>query len=252
MNQSERPVFVIGTGRCGTTLLANLLQGENFRCLKEMEVQSRLIEHDNKHMFNLLYTGEMSEEDFLRHFKKTRRLGERRGQRYAEKIPHGQWAMRQIRQVYPGALFIEIHRDGRDVVQSMLNVDWYAPFDTRPRWTPLPGEVEDWSSLSQLEKCCVRWLHTVRFTVQNIKKETPEDYFSVSYKELCRDTESVLCQIERFLDTTLFRNMVQIRLSADSWKRWTKIQQLTFYKTVGEEGRAHQRFLSYRKRHLHS
>ncbi|MSR48316.1 MAG: hypothetical protein EXS13_14855, partial [Planctomycetes bacterium] len=29
-------VFVVGTGRCGTTLLTDLIQGERISCLKEM------------------------------------------------------------------------------------------------------------------------------------------------------------------------------------------------------------------------
>ncbi|UCF83780.1 MAG: hypothetical protein JSV50_21900, partial [Desulfobacteraceae bacterium] len=68
----KRPVFVIGTGRCGTTLLTDLIQGKQIHCLKERQVLSRIRELGNQHIFNLLYWGDITEQFFLRFFKAVR------------------------------------------------------------------------------------------------------------------------------------------------------------------------------------
>jgi hypothetical protein len=242
-------VFVIGTGRCGTTLLTDLIQGPRIDCLKERAVRSRFPAFGNQHIFNLLYRGDLPEGTFLQYFRSVReKLLERHPPEnvYCEKIPHGQWAVESIRRVFPEARFIEIYRDGRDTVQSMLHVSWYAPDDTRPRWIPR-GDLAEWKRSSQFEKCCTRLHRTIPFTILNRLSYDSDVYLSFAYEELMAETETVIQRIEEFAGTDLYRDRVQIRPSLGNWRRWSIEQTETYDRILGEDGWRAQRFLGYER-----
>ena len=71
----------------------------------------------------------------------------------------------EIRDEIPDAEFIHLHRDGRDVVRSILNRGWYdTPLDRRHRVVPMP----EWDDLNQFERAC--WYY--RFTNEKLMKAT--------------------------------------------------------------------------------
>jgi hypothetical protein len=243
----RRPLFVIGTGRCGTTLLTDLIQGPRIRCLKERQVQSRFAQFGNHHIFYLRYRGDISEEVFLALFR-TARTGHLRalpaGHVYCEKIPHGQWAIEEIRRVFPGAKFLEIHREGKDTVQSMIHAGWYAPEDTRPRWAPR-GPLDAWHAMPQFEKCCTRYAHTIAHTLFNRMTMPSHDYMAISYEDLMDDPGRVLQAIESFAAEELFRGRVELKPSRENWRTWTAEQLDTYHAILGEAGMRAQAFLGY-------
>ncbi|MGH2758350.1 MAG: methyltransferase domain-containing protein, partial [Actinomycetota bacterium] len=87
----------------------------------------------------------------------------------------------ELREVFPDATFVHLHRDGRDVVRSLLNRSWYdTPEDDRhPAF-----DIEGWESMSQLEKCCWYWTRT------NEAIETVTDV-AMSLGDVTRDTEAL-------------------------------------------------------------
>lgn len=244
---ARRPVFVIGTGRCGTTLLTDLIQGERISCLKERQVQSRFPQFGNGHIFNLVDRGDIPEEVFLALFRTTRAALLQRhdpSHVYCEKIPHGQWAIERMRRVFPAAKFIEIHREGKDTVQSMIHAGWYAKDDPRPRWAPR-GPRRGWDARPQFEKCCVRYAHTIAHTIFNRMTMAPEDYLSFSYEELMENPEAISTRIEAFTGETLFRGRVALKPSRENWRTWSAAQYETYDAILGDEGRRGQVLLGY-------
>lgn len=240
-------IFVVGTGRCGTTLLTDLIQGDRIHCLKERQVKSRFQRFERRHIFNMLFRRELTEAQFLRLFQRTRRehmapLPE--DHVFCEKIPHGQWALESIRRVFPHARFIEIYRDGRDTVQSMLNVEWYAPDDEVPRWTPR-GDLTEWNALPQFEKCCRRLAGTIPYTLVNMLTYGPDEYLHFSYESLLDDLEGTLRRIEEFVGVELYRDRVKIKPSGGKWRGWSAEQLETYHRVLGERGLAVQELLGY-------
>ncbi len=76
---------------------------------------------------------------------------------YAEPNVYLAHCLDELREVFPDAVFVHLHRDGQDVVRSLLNRSWYdTPDDDRHPEL----DVEGWSSMSQLEKCCWYWART--------------------------------------------------------------------------------------------
>ncbi len=244
---SRRPLFVIGTGRCGTTLLTELIQGPRIRCLKERQVQSRFPQFGNDHIFYMRYRGAIPEDTFLDFFR-TARVSLLRalppGHVYCEKIPHGQWAISEIRRIFPDAKFLEVHREGKDTVQSMIHAGWYAPDDARPRWVPR-GLLDAWNEMSQFEKCCTRYAHTVAHTVFNRMTMSARDYLAISYEELMQQPECVLQRIEAFAGESLHRGQVELKPSHENWRQWTEEQLDTYHAFLGEDGMRAQTFLGY-------
>ncbi|MEE8154579.1 MAG: methyltransferase domain-containing protein, partial [Phycisphaerales bacterium] len=71
----------------------------------------------------------------------------------------------EIRAQIPEAEFIHLHRNGRDVVRSILNRDWYdTPLDRRHRTVPIPN----WDELNQFERAC--WYY--RYTQERLMTAT--------------------------------------------------------------------------------
>ncbi len=243
----RRPVFVIGTGRCGTTLLTELIQGPRIHCLKERQVQSRFPQFGNHHIFYLRYRGDISEDVFLALFRTARTALLRdlpQGHVYCEKIPHGQWAIPEIRRVFPDAKFLEIHREGKDTVQSMIHAGWYAPDDARPRWASR-GPLDAWHAMSQFEKCCTRYAHTIAHTVFNRITMSANDYLSISYEDLMHEPEATLQRMETFAGETFERGRVELTPSHDNWRKWGTEQLDTYHAILGEDGMRAQAFLGY-------
>lgn len=243
----RRPLFVIGTGRCGTTLLTDLIQGPRIHCLKERQVQSRFPQFGNDHIFYMRYRGDISEDSFLELFR-TARVPLLRallpGHVYCEKIPHGQWAISEMRRIFPDAKFLEIYREGKDTVQSMIHAGWYAPDDARPRWAPR-GPLDAWHEMSQFEKCCTRYAHTIAHTVFNRMTMPGRDYLAISYEELMQHPEAVLQRMEAFAGESFERGRVVLKPSHENWRNWTEEQLDTYHKFLGEAGMRAQTFLGY-------
>lgn len=243
----RRPLFVIGTGRCGTTLLTDLIQGPRISCLKERHVQSRFPQFGNDHLFYMLDRGDLSDDVFVSLFRTVRlplvaKLDPTHV--YCEKIPHGQWAIRQIRRVFPDAKFLEIHREGKDTVQSMIHAGWYAPGETRPRWTPrAPGDA--WRALSQFDKCCTRYARSIASTIYNRLTMTGDDYLSISYEALMERPDATLDDVEAFAGETFTRGRVELKPSRENWRDWTGAQFDRYHEILGENGMRGQTFLGY-------
>ncbi len=93
----------------------------------------------------------------------------------------------RLQKIAPEATIIHLHRDGRDVVRSILNRGWYAtPIDRRHRAAPIPN----WDSLTQFERACCYWRFTnqrmmslnVRLSFERMVSDL--DYLKEFFKEL--------------------------------------------------------------------
>ncbi|MEX1098639.1 MAG: hypothetical protein WED34_21510 [Planctomycetales bacterium] len=80
--------------------------------------------------------------------------------------------LEELRERHPDVALVHLHRDGRDVVRSLINRGWYDTPDD-PRHPVVP--VEGWDELSQLERACCYYRHTterlMRFCPKRIEFE---------------------------------------------------------------------------------
>lgn len=155
--------FVVGTGRCGTTSIAELIsQAPNCKCIHELKPQ--LIREAVQYLYE-----ELSEEELSRLLLSTRpQMID--GKTFGESNHQLGLIIPVLQKVYPDAKFVWLIRDGRDTVASMYARNWYAgrPYTLLGRvnlWEEwrIRGDYmnvmshQEWRSLLRFERCCWHW-----------------------------------------------------------------------------------------------
>lgn len=93
----------------------------------------------------------------------------------------------ELRELEPAAILVHLHRDGRDVVRSILGRDWYAsPQDHKHRAVP----IERWDDLTQFERACWYW----RYTNESIM---PHVTARLSFERMVADRAYLTQQLDR-------------------------------------------------------
>ncbi len=149
-NPKNLPVFIVGSGRCGTTLLGVILDshpniaitpetqflpGVVYRLLRVRGVQNMV-----EVFFSFPRVSEtgVTRDELASIFRKQRlktpsallesfytNYAERRGKiRWGDNTPAYTGCMGLIERLFGGAAFIHMIRDGRDVAVSMMPLDW--------------------------------------------------------------------------------------------------------------------------------
>lgn len=138
----------------------------------------------------------------------------------------------QLQALDPDATLIHLHRDGRDVVRSILNRGWYdTPDDRRHRAVPIPR----WDRLSQLERAC--WYY--RFTCEQI---APHAAGRVSFERMVTDLAyltEVLADLNIVVHPLLAQAIFDTPVNANTatsippFDEWPARMQRTFNKVCG-------------------
>ncbi|MDF1767459.1 sulfotransferase [Maricaulis sp.] len=130
----KSPIFIGGAPRSGTTLLRAMVNASrNIVCGPEMRVipaLCHLAEQIDRNQASVLESGYGVDREAL-HTQFARAidtllapLHARTGARVAEKTPANILHFARLRQIFPDSPLIGIVRDGRDVVASLLSMDW--------------------------------------------------------------------------------------------------------------------------------
>ncbi len=130
----QSPIFIGGAPRSGTTLLRAMVNASrNIVCGPEMRVipaLCHLAEQIDQNQADVLHSGYGVDRAALHdQFARTidtllTPLHARTGARVAEKTPANILHFARLRQIFPDSPLIGIVRDGRDVVASLLSMDW--------------------------------------------------------------------------------------------------------------------------------
>jgi hypothetical protein len=217
MSRKHAPVFVLGCGRSGTTLLyhmilsagdfavyrtesnaINLLE-PRFGDLSVRKNKERLMEawiDSNLFLLSGLDAGEIKTKvlaectnggDFLRIVMEeiARTQGVRR---WADCTPEHLLYLPRIKETIPNALIVHIIRDGRDVALSMEKGNWIRP---------LP-----WHKNERRMAIGLYWEWIVNKGRRD-GRQLGADYYEVHFEELVSDPPRVLKDLGRFIDHDL-------------------------------------------------
>jgi len=135
-------------------------------------------------------------------------IKEKKKKRFLSKYPRNAVRIRFLNLVFPGSIFINIVRDGRAVVASMLkrvkneNLDYFG----------IPLRNGNQSEFDLLEAHALQWVEVLE-EINNARNHLkPEQYFELKYEDLVSDPKMWLKKIFSFCDLkqeNIFENKIK-------------------------------------------
>ena len=116
--------------------------------------------------------------------------------RFLSKDPSHSVRIEFLNKIFPGALFINITRDGRAVVDSMLN--WLKTHNDPLGYFGIELKNKNTFDFDPLERHARQWLEVTE-EIQRAKKSLDEDqFYDIKYEELIKDPEQSIKNILNF------------------------------------------------------
>jgi hypothetical protein len=209
---ARRPIFIIGSPRSGTTILAwSLAQHSELWTSEETVIIEHLYARGHVDdafnavtappLKNWLKTEGVSEDELLRNLGigmnalMSSRSG---GKRWIDHTPSYTLIAELLSRMFPDALFLHIVRDGRQVVESMMHfVDAMQAESREARIAG--GYVPPWAG--DFAVAAATWSHFVD-TAANFVDQDPDRCMTVRLEELAADPEGSFSEILRFLQVS--------------------------------------------------
>lgn len=186
---AERPVFVLGSPRSGTSFVARSIgRVPGFADLGELgpwkaaipQLASRPEEEASADLRSMLET--------------VRRYGLVRHLRAVEQSPETAFVLVPAVRAYPQAAIVHVVRDPRDVASSLIQKGWLGsdrpgrddvgePYGHHPRFWVEPERVEEFDRSSEARRAGWAWRRYVAAALG-----APENTVAVRYEELAADS----------------------------------------------------------------
>ena len=247
----DRPVFVVSSPRSGSTALFETLAqspsvftpgGESHRIIEGIDAlhpanreweSNRLTEQDATPMIaSVLETRFLAE---LRSRDGNRRFPPRL--RMVEKTPKNSLRIPFLREMFPDAFFIYLHRDPRATISSMLEA-WrsgrFVTYPQLPGWAGLPWSlvlVPGWRDVigKPLEEIVAhQWIEATRTMLDDLEALPADSWSVISYDELTTEPQKAIERVCAFVDIAWDRRLTaplplsKTTLTApepDKWRR---------------------------------
>lgn len=260
--QIKRPIFILGSGRSGTTLLYNLLCGHPdvfwfssltnafpavpqlalFHRLSAFGRNPRMGVHD-QHSHRLLYP---SEGDAIYHrcgFVDTKRshidnVSDTMRQcffhtvrwhqimtgkkRFINKQTANTQRIAPLVDMFPDAYWIHIIRDPKAVVSSLLHVSWWPSVSIW--WLGQTPKQWEASGKDPVVLCAEHWKHNVTEIISH-KTLFGRRYIEVYYEELIRNPQKIMARVLRFCNLPVNTGLIASlpRRLPDRNNKWRKL-----------------------------
>ena len=224
MPPSDRPVFVVGCPRSGTTLFRTMLHAHpaialppetryiismywrrtefgDLRDVKAREALALAIVDDPETRFQFVGVDRQTVIDEI--VAEGTTLGSAFGvvlRAYSRKFGKPRWGDKrpayyafidELDNLFPDAQFIHLVRDPRACVESLKRQEWY-PDEAGP--------------------CLAAWIHAVRSARESGAKLGPSRYLEVRYEDLVSDPEGISRQVCDFLEEPFSEEMIRPEL----------------------------------------
>lgn len=198
---ADRPIFVVGSPRSGTTFLAGALGAH-----------PGVVDLDEVNPLKALIPSliELPEEQAAAKLRRTlelvRGLGLARGLRPVEQTPETSFVLAAALRAYPGATAVHIVRDGRDVACSLIERGWLRAgrggaddaqqaYGAHPRFWVEPDRREEFAAASEATRAAWAW----RRYVTAVRTAGGDRVVEVRYEDLAADPRAAAARLAEAL-----------------------------------------------------
>lgn len=223
----KRPVFICGTGRSGTTLLAlmldshpKLISGPEIKILQPTadlwwRIQDDLLKFLAPYNYDLNDLNSSFRVLLSSFFNKRNFQG-----RVVEQTPLNLETMGILSNIFPDAQFIRLIRDGRDVACSLKSQHWDftgAPYDPTENFT----------------NAATYWVELIR-RAKEVARTYLNDatYYEFRYEKLVSEPESEMTKLLEFLGEPYDESVIKYYEYEHTFSTNTKIPQDGIYKSA--------------------
>lgn len=204
---NKPPIFIGGAGRSGTTLLRVILDSHSqIACGPELKITPLIASYwydfqtkyspflkeylINEKDINLLFSNMIT--SLLEKYRSSQNKN-----RIAEKSPNNIKIFYHLSHIFPDSPLIHIVRDGRDVIASLLTMDWKNPDGQPIAYTNDPIEVAKY------------WKDAVQTGLKFAKQSNLDNHFLLKYEELVTSPEDILKKLFSFLNEPWEENVLK-------------------------------------------
>jgi len=206
-----KPIFIIGSGRSGTTLLGKVINAlPDVSYYREPAI--------GKYYVKPVYEGSVTFEEARKFYTNLygalMKVAPRGGDRFAEKNPSNIFISDTLLRIFPDAKFVHIYRDGRDVTCSLLRKPWllrkslnlnkreHSGYLSGP-YPPYYIEKErrgEYYHTKDVHRCIWAWKRFVESGLHLKKIMPPTTLCHIQYEELVEKPNELILNLLQFLD----------------------------------------------------
>ncbi|EAW35513.1 sulfotransferase [Lyngbya sp. PCC 8106] len=233
----EKPIFIFGSPRSGTTFLGN--------CIAEIpEISYHFEPVLTKAAARYIYTNQWDKNQAKAFYKRVYswllRIHLNGDLRLAEKTPRNCFVLPFLYETFPDARFIHIIRDGRDASISLAKRPWYRndmrgsgakdpggyPFGPIARFWVEPDRIEEFETTNDVHRCMWLWRRYLEEASAGAAQLPTDQYYELRYEDLVTNPQE---ESERLLDFLEIKNtesrskfceFVTKKAKADSMGGW--------------------------------
>jgi hypothetical protein len=223
----DNPIFIIGCGRSGTTILGRSLAIHPdiaylneprkmwFAAYPQTDIWSYLAPKRKGRLF-------LDESDINKQstgILKTlfaQAINQQGGILLCEKLPENCFRIKFLRALFPNACFLHIIRNGIDVAHSIQkNPNWYGMNDYK--WQALKEYAQTQHNYRKLLPYChsnferglLEWRMSVEVVQETLKKIPDSDYLKIYYESFIKNPFNVMESIQHFSNLSNSSDLTQ-------------------------------------------
>jgi len=234
----ERPVFLVGAPRSGTTFLGSCLAA-----LPEISYHFEPVatKAAARYVFEGRWDDARAGRFYRRVFGWLMRIHLDGDLIFAEKTPRNTFLVPFLHQCFPDARFIHIIRDGRDAALSLAKRPWLQaaqrdsprrepggyPYGPYARFWVEPARIREFETTSDIHRCIWSWRRHTEAGLAGVSQLPPEQHHELRYESLAARPADEARRLLDFLgithaaSCTAFDGAVAT-VSADSVGRWRR------------------------------
>jgi hypothetical protein len=209
----ERPVFIVGAARSGTSFL-----GDCIGRIPEISYHREppATKAAGRYVYDDLWSYRRSRWFFRLVYRWLLRMERDGDLRFSEKTPTNVFLISFLSQAFPGSQFVHIIRDGRDAASSHMQKPWLRAADAGsgerepggylygpwPKFWVEPKRREEFTHTSDARRVAWAWRRYTEAGMEQGQELGPDRYHELRYEALVREPQTEAVRLLDFLEIT--------------------------------------------------